>query len=528
MQIESMHEDTPERSVASRPAVIEHFSVKGLYGNRTVSLSSKYAATILIAKNGSGKTTLLAALDAFLKGQFSRLSGLQFSSIECKLQGINELLVLEQSDVLKLSEFTENSLVLSVAKQFSIDFVALVDFIDDEYQYDSKTARELHNNEMFEQILSKVGYSVVEARKICDRLAEALSGRSKNIERIRAALRAVLKGVEIVYLPTYRRIELPLSVDPEDRPKTGRRRKSVQSLLGISKRSLFNADIQFGLSDISERLVALNQNILGFSNQGYRETSASIINELLNGEFERQTQRQLDLPTKEALKLFFARIKQGEGRYYGPYSEVAIPDIDKIYSGEISAESNKFLIYYLSKLNRVIETTRGIELPVETFIDSCNRYLSAEDTSVAVRSSKAAPSEEPRKLGPDDKMLRLNRRNLQVRVEGFSSKRKMPLDVLSSGEKQMVSLFARLYLYPGKKIFLIDEPELSLSIGWQQKILEDILRAPLCDQVIAITHSPFVFDNSLEPYAQALTIKVDDTIVEGDLFDEDDGVEGNV
>lgn len=520
----------PERAVANlsgpgMPAVVEHFSIHGLHGNRTISLSSKYAATILIAKNGSGKTTLLGALDAFLKGQFSRLTSLPFSTIHCKLRGIPELLVLTHDDVLKLSSFTENSYLLAIAKQFGIEPTAIVDFLDNEYQEEGRSNRDLQASETFEAIVTKVGYSYPEARKICDRLSQSLTGRSENIDKLRISLREVLKDVEIVYLPTYRRIELPLSVEPVDHMRPGRRRKSVQSLLGISRRNLFNADIQFGLADISERLSVLNQEILGFSNQGYRETSASIINELLNGDFERRTSSEQELPSKDALKLFFARIKQGEGRYFGPYNSVAIPDIDKIYdSGDISAESNKFLTYYLSKLNRVIKTTRDIELPVENFIDNCNRYLSGDEE--APTTNWGVLDVDRRPMMADEKMLRLDRRTLQVKVEGFASKRKMSLDALSSGEKQMVSLFARLYLYPGKKIFLVDEPELSLSIDWQRKILQDIVMAPLCQQVIAITHSPFVFDNSLEPFAQALTLSIDDTLIADDLFEEEEDENG--
>ncbi len=35
----------------------------------------------------------------------------------------------------------------------------------------------------------------------------------------------------------------------------------------------------------------------------------------------------------------------------------------------------------------------------------------------------------------------------------------------------------------------------------------DVLSAPLCSQLIAITHSPFVFDNELEPFARALRLR---------------------
>ena len=37
----------------------------------------------------------------------------------------------------------------------------------------------------------------------------------------------------------------------------------------------------------------------------------------------------------------------------------------------------------------------------------------------------------------------------------------------------------------------------------------DVLLSPRCEQIIAITHSPFVFDNALEPFARTLELKID-------------------
>ena len=101
--------------------------------------------------------------------------------------------------------------------------------------------------------------------------------------------------------------------------------------------------------------------------------------------------------------------------------------------------------------------------------------------------------------------------------------RNIPLDSLSSGEKQMISLFARLYLYPKKKILLIDEPELSLSLDWQRKILVDIVSAQSCQQIIAITHSPFVFDNALEPFATPLKLRIDPNAPNDAIAGEEEG-----
>lgn len=495
--------ETKATQAGGMASLVEHFSIEGLYGYRSVSLSSKYAATVLIAKNGSGKTTLLGALDAFLKGQFTRLNTLQFSTIKCQLRGVAQLLVLEKTDVDAIMQLTDGSDVLRVAKIYEIDPVSLLEFVESDYSAIKSDFRELHESAVFQKIYTKQGYSVPNSKAILDQLETGLTGRNKNIDLIRKSLKTALADIEVVYLPTYRRIELSLPEQPEDH-RSGRRRPSIQARLGIHRRGLHAGDIQFGLSDIEARLAKLNQDMLFESNQGYREVSANIINDLISGSFERESPSLEERPSKEALNLFFARIVEGRRRL-GPYSDVEIPDFDRIYSGQdIPENSTKFLTYFLGKLNTVMQKTRDVEGVVEEFIHNCNRYLSAQDESVNVpgRASRQSSFQ-------DDKVLKLDRRNLKVSVSSLSARRKIPLDALSSGEKQMISLFARLYLYPGRKIVLIDEPELSLSIDWQRKILLDIVNAPSCVQVVAITHSPFVFDNELEPYATPLRLKVD-------------------
>lgn len=81
----------------------------------------------------------------------------------------------------------------------------------------------------------------------------------------------------------------------------------------------------------------------------------------------------------------------------------------------------------------------------------------------------------------------------------------MELSNLSSGEKQIVSIFSLLYLTNEKNyMVLIDEPELSLSVKWQRFFLEDIKNSISCKGLIAVTHSPFIFDNSLDRFAHGI------------------------
>ncbi len=76
---------------------------------------------------------------------------------------------------------------------------------------------------------------------------------------------------------------------------------------------------------------------------------------------------------------------------------------------------------------------------------------------------------------------------------------------LSSGEKQIVSLFSKLYLESDEKsIVIIDEPELSLSIKWQQMLLPDIMRSQNCEFLLTVTHSPFIFENEFDMDAREI------------------------
>jgi predicted ATPase len=80
------------------------------------------------------------------------------------------------------------------------------------------------------------------------------------------------------------------------------------------------------------------------------------------------------------------------------------------------------------------------------------------------------------------------------------------LELLSSGEKQIVILFTYLAFNPGK-IFIIDEPELSLHPRWQEEFLPAVEQVmPSDTQLIIATHSPAIvgkqvaFCKTLLPY----------------------------
>jgi predicted ATP-dependent endonuclease of OLD family len=78
----------------------------------------------------------------------------------------------------------------------------------------------------------------------------------------------------------------------------------------------------------------------------------------------------------------------------------------------------------------------------------------------------------------------------------LSNSKKLSLFQLSSGEKQLlIILFTVLCQDEKSAILLLDEPEISLHTHWQHELIE-IIRTlnPNC-QIIAMTHSPSIFND---------------------------------
>jgi len=123
-----------------------------------------------------------------------------------------------------------------------------------------------------------------------------------------------------------------------------------------------------------------------------------------------------------------------------------------------------------------------------------------KQTNNVVRMSLDAEKEEKQIFKQRDDFLKILKEfitdkdftflngNLTVQKNGF-----VPISKLSSGEKQLIILFSEALLQRQEPyIFIADEPELSLHVAWQRKILPAIRQLNPNAQLIVATHSPEV------------------------------------
>lgn len=67
---------------------------------------------------------------------------------------------------------------------------------------------------------------------------------------------------------------------------------------------------------------------------------------------------------------------------------------------------------------------------------------------------------------------------------------------LSSGEKQLLIILLTVLLERGEEyVLMLDEPEISMHISWQYKLIDMILQLNPNVQIILTTHSPMIFSD---------------------------------
>ena len=149
-------------------------------------------------------------------------------------------------------------------------------------------------------------------------------------------------------------------------------------------------------------------------------------------------------------------------------------------------EANKYLWNLIEKLIDNYNQQKKYDDRIKKFTDTCNKYL-------------------------NDKQFYYNQSTLSLEIflisDSKEKKGSIKLANLSSGEKQIISLFSKLCLESKgnkKNIIIIDEPELSLSLKWQKMLLPDIINTGNCDLLITVTHSPFIFENEFDNYAKEI------------------------
>lgn len=156
----------------------------------------------------------------------------------------------------------------------------------------------------------------------------------------------------------------------------------------------------------------------------------------------------------------------------------------------LSLESSRVLANWFANSHQVARIDRLINLigeyekikshiyePLKKFVDLVNSFLSQTKKRISVTT--------------------------RGEVKIFISDVEKKLTVLSSGERQILIMLAHLSLnsqLPKSGVFIVDEPELSLHIAWQDMFVEAVQVAGPDLQIILATHSPAIIGGRKKYY----------------------------
>ena len=139
---------------------------------------------------------------------------------------------------------------------------------------------------------------------------------------------------------------------------------------------------------------------------------------------------------------------------------------------EVEMLTNKAQIERIEQLIRLIDehksSTEQAYSQIGSFIKTINSFLSDTRKEIDVDQVGALKVVRPDKV-------------------------RVGVDALSSGEKQLLVIFGHLFFNrygTRSSVFIIDEPELSLHLRWQEMFVAKAMRASNNSQLILATHSP--------------------------------------
>lgn len=439
-------------------SLLSKFSLIGLFGYKSVELHFSAPSKIISAENGTGKTTIMNALYWTLTGQFFRLNTINFSELQLNFAN-GEVIQLKKTDLTDL-EFKElDSSSLNFFRRFGVSRSETTDMA--QIFLAEGDSAQLRTLPAYKRLYAESPYGHEDIQERMQNLIERHLNQEK-FHELKKCLDLGLEGAKVLYLPTYRRIEANLQME------------------GKVKEGAADRLIYFGLSDVEQTLKELSESIRKTTLESYLKISGKFLDNLVaNSNAQGGTNSESIVLDQDAMNTVLARI--GKNR-----EDHTVRSIDElIKSGEISKKENYHLHYFLTELTNISRLQESEESDIENFIRVVNQYW---------------------QVAKSDKEFVYDKYTVEVFVRNVITDARIPLHVLSSGEKQVISVFARLYFSEAKQYFvIIDEPELSLSIEWQRLFLPDIVDTPKCRGLLAITHSPFIFDNGLDKYAASLT-----------------------
>lgn len=455
---------------------LTRFRIEALHNRHTIDVQIEDNKLILVGENGTGKSTVANFIYFFLTRQWHRMLNYEFKAVVADIDSVT--IEVTQEDLVKSRD--SNLLLRRLHPSSRSQLLDLLSTHSIEYflQNREETYRYARQFEVPLSIFSDYIEHFPESEE-----ARLLS---EKLEHAKQTLEALMID-QVLYLPTYRRVEQDLgsivpelASSPEYKASMERWKRRVQSSSHIEL-------VQFGMQDVEETIKRKMKELGDSWRDDLSKLTGTYLRDVIQGAYQHAEPSEIIELDETTINAIFNRIDQTV--LPKPEQKRLRDMVAKIKFDHRIQSDDKVVVHFLTRLIELHTTQQEKEKDVREFIDVCNEYLSSKELIYDNMNFE----------------ISIMQRSVVNQDEGESKSEAIKMSMLSSGEKQIVSLFSQIYLAAASSYFvIIDEPELSLSVFWQKRFLPDILESGRCSGLIAATHSPFIFENQLDKYAHSL------------------------
>jgi predicted ATPase len=436
------------------------FKAQGIHGYLNFDLRFYTDLTFLTGINGSGKTSVLNSIVALLTPDLSKLSNLSYNSISVDLEQDRSkftISAIESNDqiTLKVSSVREPF----IFRRFSPD-----------------------------PALSPVRQQEFEAEHYKDLAASADN-------------HPVMKLIASLPTPMFLGLDRRARYEADDR--------RPRSALGLPRqarlmRNVFSASLTRSVSDAAEMAETNYRDALITAGRIGERLQHEMLLELLT--FSPDEWGPLSIPLKSEVEEL-ARLRRELGSLPGifrvSHQEInrrVVPFLDALQASANEIPQNKTTDEILNSRDSSTALSAMITWSVNrTQVNKIRALSDIVSKFNLERAESLAPTEKYLSLVnqfllDSGKALAFNERGyLHVEIDGAGGPR--DISCLSSGEAQIFVILTHLAFNPlaqEANIFIIDEPELSLHVRWQELFVDSVISANPNIQYVMATHSPSI------------------------------------